>query len=110
MTKSQADFIAEWINGIFAPLALLVGVAGPIVLAGQVLYWLRVGQWIDVQLGLLPAWFGFEPSEITWVGLREILVETLDMPMWFGLPLLGIAIMLMASGLSALVQTAVEPS
>ena len=55
-----------------------------VILALQVLFWLKAGEWVELPLSRTLGWFGI-PMEIEgWLGVSKILTWLLDFPttMW----------------------------
>ncbi len=87
--EASQEGLGLWIHSIAAPVGLLTIVGGPIVLCWQIFLWLRSGRWTEIQIGWLPWKLGLDPTNLTWLGVRKMVIAVYDLPMWFGLIILG---------------------
>ena len=98
--SGEPQTIGLWIEGVGFPIALLIMAAAAIVLAGQVIFWLKSGQWLQIPFGLIPAYAGLEPNSIRWLGVRRVVLSLYETPMAFGLLLFGMGLALAAAKIS----------
>ena len=81
MTDDQEQKLREWVAGIGGLIWGLSGLGGLGLIGYQCLEWLKAGHWEEYSAIDTFRYLGMDPSQLTWVGLRSIVVWITELPL-----------------------------